>query len=76
MGDRLATKDMGRKEGAALPLPGEASWVPVLAEAYLCTKWHLDPSSRLATTDRPKIGGCGSLSNTMSPGSRSTSIPS
>jgi len=21
-----------------------------LAEAYLCTKWHLDPSSHLATT--------------------------
>jgi len=21
------------------------------AEAYLCTKWHLDPSNRLATTD-------------------------
>jgi len=56
MGDRLATIDMGRKEGAALPLPEEASWVPVLhnvawAGAYLCTKWHLDPSSRLATTD-------------------------
>jgi len=21
------------------------------AKAYLCTKWHLDPSSHLATTD-------------------------
>jgi len=32
-----------------------AAW----AEAYLCTKWHLDPSSRLATTKHgPKIGGC------------------
>jgi len=47
------------------------------AEAYLCTKWHLDPSSHLATTD---IGrklvelcpffeeGAGSLSSTMWPG--------
>ena len=27
------------------------------AEAYLCTKWHLDPTSRLATTDiGPKFG--------------------
>jgi len=29
------------------------------AEAYLRTKWHLDPSSRLATTDmRQKLGDC------------------
>jgi len=28
-------------------------------KAYLRTKWHLDPSSRLATTDMgPKLGGC------------------
>jgi len=32
------------------------SWVSIQhnvawAEAYLHTKWHLDPSSRLATTD-------------------------
>jgi len=28
------------------------------AEAYLRAKWHLDPSSRLATRRGPKIGGC------------------
>jgi len=28
----------------------------VKAEAYLRTKWHLDPSSRLATTHGPKVG--------------------
>jgi len=45
------------------------------AEAYLCTKWHLDPSSRLATIDMGrKLGGecapclgAGSPSSTMSP---------
>ena len=53
------------------------------AEAYLRTKWHLDPSSRLATTDIgrklgavPLRGGAGSPSNTMSPGWRSTCLPS
>ena len=36
MDNRLATTDMGRKLGCAR------------AEAYHRTKWHLDPSSRLA----------------------------
>ena len=47
------------------------------------TKWHLDPSSRLATTDMGrKLGGCdpmgvaGSPSNTVFPGTRPTSLPS
>ena len=32
------------------------------AEAYLHTKWHLNPSSRLATTDMGrKLGGCAPL---------------
>jgi len=30
-------------------------------EAYHRTKWHLDPSSRLATTNGPKLGGCAPL---------------
>jgi len=40
------------------------SWVPIehrvaWAEAYLRSKWHLSPSSRLATTDiGRKLGGC------------------
>jgi len=55
------------------------------AEAYLRTKWHLDPSSRLATTDMGrKLDGCasflgtgaGSPSNRMSFGPWPTSLPS
>ena len=55
------------------------------AETYLPTKWHLDPSSHLATTDMGrKLGGgwpCPFLGGlaphpTMSPGPRSTSIAS
>jgi len=43
------------------------SWVPIehkvaWAEAYLHTKWHLSPSSRLATMDiGRKLGGCAHL---------------
>ena len=52
---RLATIDMGRKVGAAVPLSvGElvSHLIHVArAGAYHHTKWHLDPSSRLATTD-------------------------
>jgi len=47
---------MGRKvgRGAAVPLSLGEELDPHLkqcrlAEAYLCTKWHLDPSNRLAT---------------------------
>ena len=53
---------------------------------YPCyfTKWHFDPSSRLATTDNAENwgavplggGGAGSPSNTVWPGLRPTSIPS
>jgi len=47
---------MGRKVGAAVPLSMKEKLGPHLtqcglAEAYLCTKWYLDPSSILATTD-------------------------
>jgi len=55
----------------------------VKAEAYLRSKRHLDPSSRLATIDMGrKFGDCapfrgaGSPSSTMSLGPRSTTIPS
>ena len=53
MGDRLATIDMGRKVGAAVLFPlGELC--PYLSHcgrgaAYLNSKFHLDPSNRLAT---------------------------
>ena len=49
MGDRLATIDMGQNWGEVLcPLfGGRAGSLP---NAYLCTKWHLNPSSHLATT--------------------------
>jgi len=91
MGDRLATIDMGQKLGeVAVPLFGCVELGPHvtqcrLSEAYVRTKWHLDPSSRLATTDiGRKLEGCASFfgtgagypSNTMSLGPRPTSIPS
>jgi len=55
MVDRLATTDMGQKRGLLCPFQG-GSWVLIyynvaMDEAYLRTKWHLDPSSRLVTTD-------------------------
>ena len=53
MGYRLATIDVGIKLGA-VPLWGKLrphQTQCVLAEAYLHTKWHLDPSTHLATTD-------------------------
>ena len=71
-----------------MPLLGRGSWVPIQhnvawAETYLCTKWHLDPSSRLATIDTGrKLGAVppfwGELGPhlTQSPGPRPTSNPS
>jgi len=57
MGDRLATIDMGQKVGAAVgpgPLSVGGARSPyntvAWAEAYVRTKWHLDPTSRLAIT--------------------------
>ena len=60
MGDRLATIDMGRKEGgccapflgSSVPIKHNVAW----AEAYLRTKWYLDASSRSATIRGPKSG--------------------
>ena len=66
------------------------SWVPIKdkvawAEACLCNKWHLGPSSHLATIDMglklggsvPFLGrGAGSPSSTMWPGPRPTCVPS
>jgi len=53
---------MGRKEEAAVPLSG-GTWVPILhsvawAEVYRCTKWNLDPSSRLAGIEMAEKWGC------------------
>jgi len=83
MGNRLAIIDIGRKEkGAAVPLSGGGDLGPHLTQCglgrgYLRTKWHLGPSSRLATTDGhgpkigegavPLLGGNGSPSNTSWP---------
>jgi len=52
MGVCLATIDTGQNWGAVPHMGG--SWVPIQhnvawAEAYLHTKWHLDPSNHLAT---------------------------
>ena len=54
------------------------------AEAYFCTKWYPDASSRLVTIDMgrklgavpPILGGAWSSSNIKSPEPRLTSIPS
>jgi len=50
---------------------------------YIRIKWHLDPSSRLATIDMgrklglcPFLGGAGSPSNALSPGPTPTFVPS
>ena len=81
---------MGRKlgGGCCAPLLARGSWVSIhhnvsWAKAYLRTKWHLHPFSRLATTDMgrkwgavPLGGRAGSPSNTMWPGQRPTSMPS
>jgi len=74
MGDRLATINMGWKLGAVPLFFGGGGLGPYLTQCglgrvYLRTKWHLDPSSRLATTDmgRKLGGGAGSPSNTMRP---------
>ena len=56
------------------------AWV----KAYHHTKWHLDPSRRLSTTDMdrkvgaavPLVWGAGSSCNTMWPGQRPTPVPS
>jgi len=59
--------------------PSNTVW-PAPRPIYLRTKWHLDPSNRLATTDMGRnLEGCPfggwSPCNTMSPLQRSTSIP-
>jgi len=61
----LATINMGQKfVGAGGSVPFSGSGVPIqhkvaLAEAYLHTKWHLDPCSHLTATDMAqKLRGC------------------
>jgi len=69
--------------------PYQVASVPCLfggsgAEVYLRTKWHLNPSNRLATTGSgrklgavPLLGrGAGSPSDTVWPGRRPISVPS
>jgi len=55
MGDRLTIIEMAEKWGLPCPFPWRGAGSPsnniVWAKVYLCTKWHLDPSSRLATID-------------------------
>ena len=54
MDDCLATMDMGRKEGAALPLSGRGLGFHLTRcgqERSKLQYLHLDPSRRLATTD-------------------------
>ena len=79
MGDRLATIDIGRKWGTVPLSFGVGALGPHVTQcglgrgllAYLCTNWHLDPSSRLATINMDRkvgglchfLGGAGSPSN-------------
>jgi len=54
MGDRLATIDMGQKLGLCpfwVELDPHVTQRGLGRGLYLRTKWYLDPSSRLATTD-------------------------
>ena len=84
MADRLATIDIGRKWGC-VPFGGASTHV-AWADAYLHTRWHLDPCSRLAIIDMGRKRGAvllwgwgaGSPSNIMCPahGRRPTSTPS
>ena len=56
----LATTDMGRKVGGAVPLftgVGSPSNNVAWAETYLRINWHLASCSRLATIQGPKLGG-------------------
>jgi len=65
----LATIDTVRKLGICRPLLGRGAGSPsnkivASVEAYLRTKWHLDPTSHLAATGRhmgQKLGGCAPL---------------
>jgi len=41
----------------ATKMMGSVVYNVALTEAYLCTKWYLDPSSRLATTGMGRNGG-------------------
>jgi len=87
MGDRARAKWAENCCAGCAPFHGGGSYVlnVAWAEVYLRTKWHLDPSSRLATIDMGRKVGCcctpfrgaaRSPSNTMSPGPRPTSAPS
>jgi len=82
---------MGQKLGSSVPLFGKGDLGPYLIQCrlgrgYLTNKWHLDPSSHLATTDMgQKLGLCPfggggpglqSPSKTMWPGPRPTCVPS
>ena len=89
VGDCLATIDMGRKEGAAVPLL-EGRWVPIYLTQcglgrglfpYQVASWSIQPFGHHRyglKSERvlcPFLGGAGSPSNTMSPGPMPTSVP-
>jgi len=92
MGNRFGHSRHGQKNGGLMLCPfREGELGPHVTQCRLCrglylrTKWHLDPSSRLATTDMDRKlggacfffgGGAGFPYNTMWPGTRDTSIPS
>ena len=55
MGNLWPQQTLAEKWWGCAPFLGAVSSVPIYnvawAEAYLHTKWHLSPASRLATTD-------------------------
>jgi len=54
----ITIMNMGWKFGRLRPLLGRRAGSPAWAEAYLHTKWHLNPRSHLDTTDMgQKLGG-------------------
>jgi len=72
MGDCTTAKWMGAVVPSAVQVAGSPSNTIAWTEAYHPTKWHLDHSSHLATTDMgrkfeavPLWGRAGSLSNRM-----------
>ena len=56
MGDRLATINMGRKWDTVPPFWGKLG-LHATQGGYIRIKWHLDPSSRLATMDMDRKVG-------------------
>jgi len=76
MGDHGHNRHGPKRGGCCAPELDPVQYNVAWAEVYFCTKWCLHPSSRLATTDMNRKLWATTPSNTTSPGTRFTSIPS